>query len=185
MDKDKTISEQLLTAPKEIRSFIAQGEWAKILNQIFQENNFNPEQKTALENEVIFVLLGMELATDFCKNIQYSLNLNESLAKILDQQVSEQIFKPVRPFLPTSAEPEEEAAEIPPQDLPMVETGQIAHDTTPEEKQWLGFKPEPRVAAPLTAPVVEQKVEDSKPPATQPSPTTAYSGKDPYREPLD
>jgi len=181
MEADKIIQEQIKNAPQEIKKILTDKSWLLVVNQISQTNNFSEEQRVALENEILFVLLGMELMSDFKRNIEENLSLQEQASQNISDEIYEKIFKDVEEFLPTEIEgeksrtqediasqiPTETLPEIPPEDLPVVAPGETAHD-------------------------VERKpTTDDQRPAVKSEPlksqTLTYypSGQDPYREPLE
>jgi len=120
MESEKILQEQIRKAPKEIRDILAGGDWSQTINQTSLINNLSLEQKTALENEVLFVLLGMSLPAKLTENIQNSLSVNEMLAEKMSSEIKTKIISPVESFLPTEEESEEKLPEIPLEDLPAV-----------------------------------------------------------------
>ncbi len=195
MDEIQILQDQLRSVPKEIRAFLARDEWSNIVQKISQRNNFSAEQKTALENEVIFVLVGMDSRENFKENIRNTTGIQEFLAREIEYEIDENIFKKVESFLSTETEAEPvqkisenkpvipeiltqqkvTAVEIPPANLPMIEPGEVVHDTKPQ----------------MTAPVIETKPDVLQPTikpstSTPPKPINNHypNGQDPYREPL-
>ncbi|TAL48825.1 hypothetical protein EPN83_03485 [Patescibacteria group bacterium] len=107
MDETReTLGEQIKTAPKEIRNFLSQNRWSLVISEIAKKNNFSSDQSTALENEVLFVLIGLEFFGDFKTNIQRELSIPELFARDIDAEVQERIFKEVKGWLPKEKEPD-------------------------------------------------------------------------------
>ncbi|MDO8589881.1 MAG: hypothetical protein Q7R69_01240 [bacterium] len=104
MEEDKILQEQIKNAPTEIKNLLTKGDWSIVVSQISRKNNFSHEQTVALENEVLFVLLSMELSKDLVRNMQDVLEVQESVSQEIAREVNEKIFKEVEPFLPTSSE---------------------------------------------------------------------------------
>jgi len=140
MESEKILQEQIAKAPKEIRDILTSGVWSQTINQIAQTSNFSDEQKTALENEVLFVLLGMELLSDLQNNIQSSLAITPEITQSTVQKIKAEILNDVEEFLPEELEKGEEsttdtdkptlALEIPPEDLPAIVPQPSSETTT-------------------------------------------------------
>ncbi|MEK7186750.1 MAG: hypothetical protein AAB690_02700 [Patescibacteria group bacterium] len=186
-----TLQEKIKNTPEEIKAVLSGSFWSLVIDQISRNNNFSEEQRVLLENEALFVLLGMELAKDLKQNIRQNLGLDELVSQNIANEIYEKIFKNVEDFLPTETEQEEAVQdelaplstsetlpEIPPEDLPSIIPGMGAEirkppTANPEGKQ------------------ISYGVGNQQPTANQESvkPTqgvTAYpSGQDPYREPIE
>jgi hypothetical protein len=201
MDQNEIIKEQVVNAPEEIKNILRTRSWIVVTDGIAAKNNFSPEQRASFENEVLFILLGMELVKDLSFNIKTNVGLTEDHAKQLSTELYEKIYKNVEKLLPTETESEsitkpeskEEAmrrlsdrmrgvmnGEAPKgvvhENLPMVEPGEVVHDVPHVETA-----PEPKPEAP---PKIE--VAEKAPTAPDKPSTPSYSpGKDPYREPIE
>ncbi len=104
---DQILKQQVANAPKQIRSYLREDLWTKVVSEIGLKNNLTPEQKTNLENEVLFVLISLEFKGDFQKNIQENVKIPELLARDIAKEVYEKIFKQVESFLPTGVDENE------------------------------------------------------------------------------
>lgn len=214
MESEKIIQEQITKAPKEIRDVLAGDGWSQTINQIAQTNTFSDEQKTALENEVLFVLLGMELLSGLQSNIQSSLAITPEIAQSIVQKVKTEILNAIEEFLPKELEDETEdttvpeepslALEIPPEDLPAVISDVVKQPTTnnvqPTTKPALKI-PEnlptdsnvPSFGVPTTdniQPTTEKKELGQLGSETSTISKASVSlhypqGQDPYREPIE
>jgi len=204
MESEKILENRILSAPPEIKSFLVKGDWSIVIDQISQKNNFSAEQKTSLENEVLFVLLGMELVSDFIKNTQESVGVDASVATQILEEMSLRVFKEIEQFLPIEAESEDVIVQDQPAPVvsvpqissdihPMIEEGEVVHDAlmqhTTNNKQLTTDNQQ--VTTNNTQPTTDnsQEMVGSTPiqPTTnnkQPNPNTYPGGIDPYREPL-
>jgi len=192
---ENVLNEQVKNAPMEIKELLTKKDWSIIVNQIAQKNNLIADQKVSFENEVLFVLLGMELITNFQKNVTENVGVDESTSINMSEEVYNKIFKKVELFLPEREEilTETNLPEIAPEIHPMVEEGEVVHDAPP-----LNLKTE----APITKPVstniedtlqktsgeaMSTRVDNQRPEMPSPAPKINHyaGGKDPYREPIE
>lgn len=156
MEETNILKEQLKRATSEVRSILEEKKWVGVVRQIADKNNIIGEQLNSFENEVLFILLGMELREDFQKNIESNVGIDISQAVEIDKEIYEKLFKEIEKFLPA------EITALETSNLPMVEKGEVVHSVPPVE---------------------QPRVEKSK--LSVPVPNYAYeAGKDPYREPL-
>lgn len=152
--------------PYNFKKAISDTPWKLLVNKIGAAHNLDAPQLTSLETETMFILYGIEDAEDYMSNLEKELNLSESIALALSNNIAKEIFEVISnkaKKLENSTSNEStlvtQAPGITPANLPMVEEGEIAHNV----------------------PHVEQKEE--KP--VEPAPAYKYErGKDPYHEPL-
>ncbi len=206
MEDSKILEQQITSAPEEIRKFIAEEKWVSVVEDIAKKDGLSLDQKTSLENEVLFALIGLDLLSNLEKNLSTSLGIDPVLAKAVTMELNERIFKEMMAFLPTEIDvssveqekiqpviekPDLESLpptkttelEVPPANLPMIEASETVHDTKPFVPP-IQQKPTqtPPVQAPIQTPAQKQQPE----PYTPPTPQAGYpGGKDPYREPLE
>lgn len=188
MDDTQILKQQIESAPEEIRTFLVQKKWTTPVNEISNKYGFLPEQKTALENEVIFVLLGLDTSSNFQRNFQTEAGVSELVSRIINTEIQNRIFKQFSQYLPTEEDDSTDTAdsisvpeqvteiEIAPNILPMVEPGEVAHDTTPEEKAFMNT---PTVQASVPETKNEERLETPRPNIVG---VPQYTGEDPYRE---
>jgi hypothetical protein len=112
MDTEQLISEQLEIAPDEIRNYLAEGGWRDVVAEISDKNNLSQEQRVSFENEVLIVLLGLDLASNFKTNIQNSLGILEVQANDIDVEIQEKVFAEVAQWLPKEIEEEDATPEV-------------------------------------------------------------------------
>lgn len=173
MEIDKIIKEQVETAPPEIKKILVEGHWAAVVKEIAQKNNLSNEQIGFLENETLFILLGMELPSSFSENLKTNIGLEQTKAFEINKEVSEKIFKEIEHLLPT--EVEVATPELKPENLPMVEKGETAHTVEPlTHNQQPTTDSRPQITTNTQIPK-EEKI---------PSQNAYVGGQDPYREPL-
>lgn len=197
MEIDNVLREQLSIAPNKIKQILLNKSWLKVTEEISGKNSLLKEQGETLENEILFVLLGMEYLSDLIQNIRINVGLTEEKAHGIAQEAMDKIFKSIENLLPKAditekpVESKEEALQrlkekmmggsvrapdlVPKANLPMVELGEKVHDV-----------PHIEVAKPIVstpAPVQPQSIP-FKPEATTPPPNYS-TGKDPYREPIE
>jgi len=170
MDTNQIIKEQVELAPEEIKQILKSGSWSQTVNQISLTNNLSLEQKTALENEVLFVLLGMSLSTKLTENIQNSLSVNEMLAEKISSEIKTKIISSVNSLLPTEEESDEKLPEIPPEDLPAIIPGNLPTDNNV-----------PRFEKNYESGITNKESAEHDKPKPQGYP----QGQDPYREPIE
>ena len=184
MDESDVIKEQFEKSAPEIKKLLAENTWTEIVSQISDQYSLGPEQTTALENELLFVLLNMEPTADLAKNIQNSLQISPELGGKIFQEAYERLIKRMEQFLPAEIEGEEE----PPLNVPAPPSEEVTLKNIPEVKE------EKEIIAPnmtvLHDPIVEA-AQAPEPPKEEeekllPQPKSSYSGgQDPYREPLN
>lgn len=182
--------------PDEMKDFVGSEEVSVIDDGIAKTYSLQIEQRRNLGDEVTLRLLGVTKGEELLGNIQTRLNISADVAAQISKDIDSKILSKIPANvlkahdeyvqagkLDISSPATTQSIEIPAEGLPMVEPGEAAHDTTPEEKAWMqGFKPEPRGAATFVAPTIAVKAEEKPAPAA----VGAYpGGKDPYREPLD
>ncbi len=103
---NQILKKQLEILPAELRDLIVQGTWSTIVAEIAQKNNFSKDKALSFENETLFVLLGVELLSDYQKNLERELFIPELLAKTITDEMYTRIFNQVKVFLPSELEPE-------------------------------------------------------------------------------
>lgn len=183
MDTVSIIKDQIVDASEGMKDFMEEDSWPGIIEQLSDRTNLSDEQKTTLENEVLFVLLGMSLLKNLQSNIQRELSVDTITANNLYVELNDRIFKVVEKWLPTQEEPAEQtitienAQEIHPTTVPGETVHEVPHtEPTTNPSTLLGasnLKPTTNNEQPTTIP------EPQKPAGPQ------YKGSlDPYREPL-
>ncbi len=207
MEDLKVLEQQINNAPEQIKKFLTEEKWVSVVGDIVKKDSLSAEQKTSLENEVLFVLIGLDLFSNLEKNIAESLSLEPILAKAIVVELEERIFKDIKSFLPTEAETSTQTEkviktpdlgslppvkstvlEIPPQ-LSIVPEGKVMDHLPPisptQPKMQVDSRQETVDSQKIEIPKpIAPIIQPSKPPVFVPPPV-GYSGKDPYREPLE
>lgn len=180
METEQLIKEGIANAPKEVQEYLANSGWNTITDDIATQNNLSLEQKVELENEVLFVLIGFDIKTNLTKNIIENVGLPSLTAGGIALEIEQKVFTPINQFLPTSIE-----TEATPDRLTSSPT-QIQPPTTEVP---LPIKPQTTLEekiAPLIGTPGEKIDWEERKLALEKSKiiTDSYSGKDPYREPI-
>ncbi len=202
MEDIKILEQQILDSPEQIRKFVMEKKWVPIVEDISKKNNFSLEQKAALENETIFVLVGLDLLDNLEKNLLESLGIELVLVKVIVAELNERIFFEIKSFLPTEIE------EV----LPQTEQQKSTSNSISDFQSLPSVKTTELEVLPQMSVVPEGKVMDHLPPITPTQPKVTASGgtpqnavaptpetivpfkpiitgydkgKDPYREPIE
>jgi hypothetical protein len=101
---EQIIKEQIENAPQGVKDFLVDDSWRKDVADIAQKNGLSSEKATALENEVLFVLLAMELKTDLPKNIADSVGLSKDSVILVTNELNTRVFEGIEQWLPTEDE---------------------------------------------------------------------------------
>ncbi len=192
METDKIIQDQYESLSEPLKQALQTVPWKDIVKKISADNDLNPASVEALELETMFVLYCFEEADDFEQNVFREIGVDSLKSKMVASKVIDLIFNPILEKLGPVAETEEESVaeeinestenkwlEVAPNNLPMVEPGEVAHDTTPEEKAFMD-SPAPVVSSTPTPPVTT--AEPEKPKIVS---VPQYKDIDPYREPTN
>lgn len=168
--------------PENFQRAITDTPWKKIQAEINHSNNLTVEQGLILETETMLVLYGIEEAADYSSNLVRELGIEEETAELITRNVTEKIFEPIAEKAKDFKAKNSKSLEISPQNLPMIEKGEVAHDV-PHEEPKIEAKPTIVPQTAPEAPKVEVKQEE---PLAPPRPAYSYpGGKDPYREPIN
>jgi hypothetical protein len=190
-ETNEILKKQIATAPKEIRAFLVKGSWLNVSREIAKKNNFSEDQTTSIEDEVLFVLIGLELKKDFKENIKRELYIPDILVRDMVDEIEERVFKEVNDFLPTEVEGETSITNpIPQKPIASVAPTQSAPanvvSTTPNNLP--GAKPaldilQKQSSLPTTSleQTLSQKTTSTENPVIE---KKYYPGQDPYREPV-
>jgi hypothetical protein len=224
---DNIIQEQFNSLPLAVRESVSRVPWKSKLQEISKGENLSAEQSRALETETLLILYGFIPSDDYAANIQQELGLDDETVGRIYKSVYNGIVSEIqkqyeiieatsrKPLTPQPSAPqkpkevpvqpapktEQRGVATPPANLPIAETGEKVHETTPEEKEWLEMGERPwkdrNNSVPNQAQAPRpQTPSDIQTPPQQTQPATPVnrimeaakpsypSGKDPYREPL-
>ncbi|MEK7194100.1 MAG: hypothetical protein AAB660_00230 [Patescibacteria group bacterium] len=174
-DSLQTLKKKIEGSSKEVREALSKKVWSQVVNEIVQKNNLSAEQSTALENEIIFVLAGMELSKNLRNNIEGNVGLSWNMAMSVADKISAKVFIPLKEFLPTTEEVEPSLKSLP--EVKSAQQTSLAPSVTVEND------------LPMIVPNEKAKValtfeERKKLVPSIPDNKHHYEGgKDPYREP--
>lgn len=183
MENQQLIDEQFSKLPQGLQEAIRATAWQKTLEEIAQKNKLSKDESEQLETETMLVLYGFENIVKFPDNIAQELNLHAIQAIALAEAINEEIFKPIESRAISERKVNDLTPEIAPQNLPMIEEGEVAHEVPHVEAPapvaaQAPTTPTPAVPTPAAKPETPAKVQVATPDFRYPT------GKDPYREPL-
>ena len=188
MEKNKILREQIESAAPEIKKILIEGSWSAVTRKTTEKYNFTNEQLMSLENEILFILLGMELAKNLSGNIISNVGLSEHVAIEISKQIYEKIIKPVELLLPGDIE--KEAPTISSPNLPVLEpdfakeTIAVKQGEVPKEVPHVEItNPKPQITDNNQNPI--SKPQTAQIPVNEPPKFKYPGGADPYREPLN
>jgi len=96
------IKEQFTKLPPKLQKAITSTDVSLKLREISQKNRLHIDQGQILENETYMVLLGIEEAQAYEKNLKKELNISAEMAKGIAQDVAKEIFLSIRNLLKES-----------------------------------------------------------------------------------
>jgi len=101
MDEEtqKLIIEQIKQLPANIREAILSVDYKVKLQEITNRQRLLIDQAGKLETETTLVMLGLEPLSNYVDNIKEELQINETRAKEIALDISDNIFKPIRESL--------------------------------------------------------------------------------------
>ena len=98
-ETQRTIQDQFVTLPKDVQDAILSPTLRNALDTLQTRNSLTIEQAGAVENETLFIMLGLEHPRDYLKNLSRETSLPPEKARQIATDVNEQIFKPIRESL--------------------------------------------------------------------------------------
>ncbi|OGG47752.1 hypothetical protein A2761_02590 [Candidatus Kaiserbacteria bacterium RIFCSPHIGHO2_01_FULL_51_33] len=98
-ETQQLIKERLAQVPKEIKDAINAVDLRPRLQNIAKKYQLHVDQAGALENETLFVMLGLESPNDFTKTLTRELDIPPAQAQLITGSVNEEIFLPIREAL--------------------------------------------------------------------------------------
>lgn len=166
------IQTYLQKTPPVVQKCITSTEWGIRISGIGQKYSLTPAQTNDLEMEILLVALGVEPDEDLITNIKNQLNISETLAEQLADDVNESIYQWIYKKLNNEKETPEnldkKSLDIPPPNLPSEDLA--------EETPVIRANQEPLVPAQKTIHTILQ--EQVTPPLTKPAQTEeSYSLK--------
>ena len=194
---EEQIAQMYDNLPEDIKDAIFGLEMNEIVEKIGRENQLNIEQIGDLANETGMVMLGVTHPNEFIGNLADRLEVDKEKARVIAQEINEQIFKKVRDSIRKIHNTREEAEEEPTKGNPLFNKGlpfvqderteilkEIEKDHTQENlvpeimKGSANPFEEKMKEGVLIAPVEEKLLPEPEKPKK-------YQGFDPYKEPID
>ena len=90
---------QFKTLPKDVQDALLTVDLRKKLQTITEKHQLHLDQAGALENETLFIMLGLEHPKDYIRNVSRELRIDAEAAKKIAMDMNEQIFRPIRESL--------------------------------------------------------------------------------------
>src|SRR5437868_4574323 len=123
----------------EMQDFIMSNETTEIIDSAIKSVNLSEEIATQADSEILYSLIGLQSLDQALQNISSLSNTPLEKLSPLKNILNEKVFSKIKQLKMDSNSPiasSSSVPEIPPENLPAVEAGQIAHQTTPEEKKF-------------------------------------------------
>jgi len=137
---DETIFQNKLTTqfnslPKDVRDAILSVGLNEKLENISKTYALRIDQMTALENETLFVMMGLEPPGKYIANLKRELEIEEVLARKIAEDINAQIFRPIKESLKKIHRVEEGIAGEPEKPALPVEKVNAEKDTLPQKQE--------------------------------------------------
>src|SRR3990167_1025942 len=99
MNNREFIKEKFEKLPKNLKAAIIAVDYREKITRVGKNFQLNTDKIVALENEITFVMTGLEHPSKFIGNIAKALNLPEEKARAIAEDINTEIFRPVRESL--------------------------------------------------------------------------------------
>ncbi len=93
------LKKQFATLPKDIQDAMLSSQFGEKLREISKKHELSVGQMNSLENETMFVMLGIERPDNYIKNLEKEVGLPSSKVREVAQEVNEKIFRLIRESL--------------------------------------------------------------------------------------
>lgn len=188
--------------PENVRDFIFSNEVNDLIDEIKKELGLTEEESAVADAEILYSLIGLQKLNESIEAIAKISNKKNQDFINVSQKLQIGIFDKIKTMginleefvlsnkskqtdlnLQNKSVPENisktTTVEIPPANLPMVEPGEVVHDTTPKV-------PEARIMNQESGERdTEVRIKNQEASKAKTNTKSAYEGIDPYREPLD
>src|SRR3989344_640046 len=98
-ETEQLIFEQFKQLPQDVQDAITSNRVREQIKAIGEKHQLHIDQIGSLETETTFIMIGLEPAKDYIRNIARELRLDGATAQKIAVDVNEQIFRPVRESL--------------------------------------------------------------------------------------
>ena len=105
------ISSRLKELPKVVRDAILSADVEAHMRELAEHHKLHFDQWTALENEVMFTLLGFEPVENLAANIEKEVGVSREIAGALAEDISRIVFVPIRAALEQGLKTSEQSTE--------------------------------------------------------------------------
>jgi hypothetical protein len=105
-DTQKMIDEQMSFLPKVSREAITASGWETTLRTIGYRNGLMLDEIEKLYAETLLVMIGAGYPEMFASNVAHHVDINDELAKKLEYEIIEEIFKPLHEDIIKRSAPE-------------------------------------------------------------------------------
>lgn len=109
-ESQKIISDQMKSLPADVKEAILSVDYKTKLQEVTKRQRLLIDQAGKLEMETTLVMIGLEPLTDYVDNIERELAVPKARAQEISQDVSNNIFKPIRESLQAMNQQVEEQA---------------------------------------------------------------------------
>lgn len=133
-EADKLVAEQFNSLPPNTKRAIDSIPWRQRVKEVANTNNLDQNQATLLEQETVFVLIGLEKFGDYISNIIKEVGLSEETACSVTQAIADRVFDPILEIIDKSngdSKISSNFPEIAPEIHPVIEKGEVVHDVKP------------------------------------------------------
>ncbi len=102
IEAKKMLAERLASLPKPVQDAITSADVENEMRALAELHKLHVDQWEALENSVLFTLLGFEKVEDLEKNIRDRVGVDAADARALAADISRIVFEPIRGELKTA-----------------------------------------------------------------------------------
>ncbi len=191
---EQQVQTRLAELPADVRDAIQSADLTHKMQSIGKEHQLHLDQLTALEQEIMMIMLGFSDPSEFVQNVVEEVHVTQEVADAITKEVSEQIFLPIRESMkhfidsrsvaPETIPQSEMRVEVKPPEqvepLLVVESPDAPPGTAPAAPAPPVLKPE----FPAADVMLSQKTVTLPPHQPQPTQPRDYA-TDPYREPIE
>lgn len=185
---EKQMQERFAQLPKVVQQAITSADVQKHLRELADAHKLHLDQWTALENEVMLALLGLEPIGSLAANIEKEARVDSATAQSLAQDISQIVFAPIRKQLeielqhPDTVAAHDTTESAPAPTRPLESAPQTATITNPVTQSPPTTHTEAAPAVAATSPASPEATVEAKPtilapqtvvPATPPTATVA------------
>lgn len=116
----KKLGAQFKSLPRDVQDAILSVDLGKKLADMSKNHALRIDQMNVLENETLFVMMGLESPEKYITNLQKGLGVGEVPARKIAEDINTQVFRPIRESLKKIHRIEQEVAEQPIQSVPPI-----------------------------------------------------------------